>query len=72
MDILGLCGLNFVYSRNINLSREISKLLILPAPDLNDNNFFEIFLPISFEKRYRYIRFGKMKKNQEDSVVLET
>ena len=58
MDILGLFGLNFFYSRNINLSREISKLLILPASELNDNNFFEIFLPISVKKLYtvRYRR----------------
>ena len=59
MDILGLCGLNFFCIRNINLSREIFKLLILPAPELNDNNFFEIFLPISVKKRYTVRYRGK-------------
>ena len=82
MDIMGLFGLNFFYSRNINLSREVSKLLILPASELNDNNFLEIFLPISVKKRYtvRYRRkilmfdisiFFKscLKKNEEAAGI---
>ena len=55
MDSLGIYGLNFVYSRNINLSGEISKLLILPAPEFNDSIFSEFSFRFPWKNA---IRFG--------------